>query len=482
MTSFSRKGIKELIAFFKDLMFRFYMSEKAAHDYQFLLRRAKKLCVQVPAAAEPSILERFQGRLIHVTDSLLIEQAAEDRDLNIKLEKDPIILKRKVEMLKYRAGRNSILEWTEVPCDEEKDSAKNAIDKKIILFSFQLKSAIFYSKAVVGSFSLSEEQLRALENWSPCDLSENVIAKLTSIVKYGYKSYNKRLVGDGLTKRTYLYFNKNDQPQWGDVRVSYEAVVAPEKITVVGVLQENSLRAFTYDDALLCARPGFFTAPPLPVTTLQQATYTDGVWPFVVEKAKAVFYVTPGTQRLHEAIDHEDNWFWARHFRKRIGAMLITQAASAALLLCNQKIATYADASFVRAVGFFTTEISFIPFLIFLSVLASWPFFAFAALAVHHPIRSAVFVAVSTFNSASAFGTIAWLSWLQVAVLFALGILRRAGGEEARFEAHADLVRKEAAAAMAEAAASDSTSGMLSKAALVSEAACEGGTSLAMEN
>ena len=94
MTSFSRKGIKELIAFFKDLMFRFYMSEKAAHDYQFLLRRAKKLCVQVPAAAEPSILERFQGRLIHVTGSLLIEQAAEDRDLNIKLEKDPMILKR----------------------------------------------------------------------------------------------------------------------------------------------------------------------------------------------------------------------------------------------------------------------------------------------------------------------------------------------------------------------------------------------------
>ena len=488
MTRLSQKEKEALFALFKDLIFHIFSVEKAAHDYQFLLRRAKKLCVQVPAAAEPSVLERFQGRLIHVTGSLLIKQAAEDCDLNFKLDKDPIILKRKVEMLKYRAGRNSPLEWTEVPCDEKDGSVQNGTEKTKFIFTFQLKSALFYSKAFVGSFSLSEEQLRALENWSPCDLSESDIAKLSSSCICGYKSYNKQLVDDGFNSRTCLCFNQNDTPQWGDIRVSYDAVVAPEKVTIVGVLQDDSLREFTFHDALLCARPGFFTAPPVPEKTPLPAI--DGVWPFVAEKAKAILFITPGTQRLHEALDHEDKQFSNSLFQKRAGALLAMFGAWAILLvipkliLSLNQVATYINVNLGKDVCFLVRDGIFLPLLIFILIHAYWLFFALAVRAMYHPVSSALIFAgfILTINSAAP-GMVGWQVWSVAAALFALGILRRCGGEEARFATYADLVQKEAATAMAEAAASESGAEALTKTAAAIEAAREldGGFSLERE-
>ena len=223
----------------------------------------KRACV--PNVDSSSINANLNGRVVHITGKIALDETARDPELNFIPDSKAVVLKRTVEILHWKENKTTEKEsttytyelvWTEKDIDSRDfQEAGHANPPRCVA----LHSKKFYAAARVGAYRLSRPVLRQLTSWKAADLTAGNTAALSPAITRPPAGASFA----GLRDRfIYVASGTSGQPAGapggygstgslgspGDVRVSYD-VIAGGDISIAGVLQEGTFRPFTERDA-----------------------------------------------------------------------------------------------------------------------------------------------------------------------------------------------------------------------------------------
>ena len=124
-----------------------------------------------------SINANLNGRVVHITGKIALDETARDPELNFIPDSKAVVLKRTVEILHWKENKTTEKEsttytyelvWTEKDIDSRDfQEAGHANPPRCVA----LHSKKFYAAARVGAYRLSRTVMRQLTSWKAADLT-----------------------------------------------------------------------------------------------------------------------------------------------------------------------------------------------------------------------------------------------------------------------------------------------------------------------
>ena len=184
------------------------------------------------------------GKLVQLSGKAVTDKTLSDKFVSVP---NTFVLKRNVEMYQWKENSETSRQdefgggTTETTTySYEKVWSSNEIDskdfkqKKYVNPPFRVKSGRYYAQAgVLGDFMLTSKQIQSMSGFLEYDNLPQ---------KSGYKIFNN------------MYYSGSDpeNPQIGDIRISYEIVPSGTDISIIGQQrQNNTIASMRYKDKMI---------------------------------------------------------------------------------------------------------------------------------------------------------------------------------------------------------------------------------------
>mmetsp|Transcript_17250 Transcript_17250/g.40606 ORF Transcript_17250/g.40606 Transcript_17250/m.40606 type:complete len:572 (+) Transcript_17250:73-1788(+) len=254
-----------------------FMIEQIAVNYSVLIGRAQTACKANVSADR--VDPRHEGRMIHVRGRTSVPKDHVDTYTGFSpvCEGKAVRLRRKVEMFQWvetivRSDSYDKYIYTEEWREEDHRSNFRPGHQNPDRFPSLYTEIFDHLPVTVGAFTLTRDQVSKLQRWHAQKLDDGIVAGLTPVAK-GDQTHQAHVRATPALQRAptsqqsptnlrdalsalesdFIYYGPPDTI--GTVRMSFQ-VVEEGPVTIVGVQENNSFRAFDPEDAHIAQGKG----------------------------------------------------------------------------------------------------------------------------------------------------------------------------------------------------------------------------------
>jgi hypothetical protein len=279
-----------IVLFFFSFAFSFAI-EKFVVTRWLVSRRAKRACV---CDISPiSVNRNLNCRMVHMTGDMQAVDPIRDDLVGFSSKETAVVLKRTVEVFQWHEHSKTEkertiytyeLKWSESDIDSAKFH-QEAGHKNPTRPIPSLHSSPLYAHVNVGAYKMSQEQLEKCKRWHPSDPTDDDLPMISSRITSPPDGYHfagihagermTRIEGQTVSRgesywssifeeakllpRKFIYIKCSSDSHdgvhgdtsttcVGDIRVSYD-VIREGPVSLVGILQDDTFRAFSERDA-----------------------------------------------------------------------------------------------------------------------------------------------------------------------------------------------------------------------------------------